>query len=171
MGETEEVGDKLVVSKEKMAVVPKSTETKEIIRIENNKYELWEEIKKAISRKMRVESQYDLRIGARVYAEAVSTLFFGGLDIGMAMSMITGLEIRRDPLPILITSNIAFGSILFICEKSRLKLKREKKKVQVDFDMTRDTIQKEIERQNNIENKIPGDNVSLTTSYVKIKSL
>ena len=120
---------------------------------------------------MKVEQDYDIRLGLRAYAAAVPTIFFGGLDIVMAMSMLTGLEAKRDPVPILIISNLAFGAMVFICEKSRIKLKKEKKKVQVEFDMIRDTMQKEIERQTTCEQKIASESISLTDSYVKIKSL
>lgn len=168
---TEKLDDKLVVSKNRIAVLPNQKEVEEMVELENTQTLLWKEVKDAVSKKVRIDNDYDFRIGTRASAEFISAMIFGGVDLGVLVASLSRLEFSVNPVVLLAATNIAFGTSIFICASSKYKLKKEKKKINVKFNQIKDTIHNEINRQNDIQNAIPGDNVSLATSFVKIKSL
>ena len=168
---TEKVEDKLIISKDRMAVLPNQKEVEDMINLENDQLALWKEIKGAVTRKVRIDNDYDFKIGSRALAEFVSVMFFGGMDLAVLVSYISGFDFRINPVSVLVASNIALASSIFVCAKSNYKLKREKKRVNVEFSTIKDVMHDEINRQNDLQRAIPGDNTSLTNSYVKIKTL
>ncbi len=163
--------DEMIISKSRMMVLPKNEEVKKILILEEEQSDLKKVIKNAQLNKKSIEHKLMDKDLFNFGMGFFNLMVFGGFDIALTMTLLTTDQFKISPIPCLVANNIALGSAIFIAAKNQIKLDKQKKNVQVQFDKLEETINNEIQRKAEQQQDVVGDDVALTSVYVKMKSL
>lgn len=167
----EEKDEEIIISKSEFFTLPNNQQVKEMIKLEEEQESLKKVIKDSEKTKSSNLEFLSIKDGINTMFGIVSSVWCGGLDIALAMAMLSNLPYRVNPIPFLVVNNIALGSALFIGINNKIRFDRKKQAVKVQFNQIEEVINNEIERKVEAQQQIAGDDTSLTSAFVKIKSL
>ena len=172
---TVETDDKIMISKNDIVVVSKTKETEKILELEKSKNKLKEVIEDARHRKSFIKNELRSRRDISYLGAGFSVVMMGGLDIGSFLSYFFGslkdAPAKENIVPVLVVTNLVFGTTLYKCAKRAIKLEKQGENVKVEFSQIARVIENEIKREDEEQRRIAMDDLSATACYLKIKSL
>ena len=167
----EENGNNILISKSKPDFLPKCEEVYKILELEEKVDKLNAAVKGSYSRYKENENRYSSIKTNMLTMALLPTISTIGFDIGMGVMHFTNTPIKHNPIGAVIVTNLALGSIIYMCVKKKIELDKQKLAVKVQFDEIFDVINSEVTRLSIEQQKLAGNDTALTLSYIKIKSL